>query len=271
MVGYSPDGDTMRFKALDESNWGKLSGPPISLNGARHASLRFEGIDALETHFNEWHQPLEYARAARDFLLAECGITNVVWNASQRLVVTAKEGTKGYVLTRAVEKNRRAVAFVFAGTAPEADGASIMLKAPRLRRSLNYKLLKAGLVYPTYYEGLFHDLRNALTTAAQSARKAKAGLWVRDATQKGFRVQGVSSITDEHVILPKLFRRMVDYLQGGGPITGFKEHLAANPDPLLILSSGHFTHLDTIVQVNGKRVKMTQPPENLVFNPMVSA
>jgi hypothetical protein len=268
---YSPDGDTVRFKAHDESYWDSLSGPPIKLNASHHASLRFEAVDALETHFERWHQPLQFARDARDYLLNQLGITNVQWNPSERTVISADDGTEGYILSRAVEKNRRAVAFVFGGDAPEPDGASIFLDAARVRQSVNYQLLEAGLTYPTYYEGLFYDLRDAFTQATLSARTAGRGLWSQDRTTQGFDVQGIDSITDVHVILPKLFRRMADYLEGGGPIAGFVEFLADDPDPLLVISASHFTNLDTIVRVDGDIVSMTEPPENLVFNPNMSS
>jgi hypothetical protein len=34
----------------------------------------------------------------------------------------------------------------------------------------------------------------------------------------------------------------------------------------LFLSTAHFTHFDTIIQVQGMSVRMTEPPENVVFN-----
>jgi hypothetical protein len=40
---------------------------------------------------------------------------------------------------------------------------------------VNYQLVAAGLVYPTYYSKLFRDLRNALTAAANQARTDQAG------------------------------------------------------------------------------------------------
>ena len=43
--GYSPDGDSIRFKADNEANWDKLSGPRVNLNARCHAQLRLEAID----------------------------------------------------------------------------------------------------------------------------------------------------------------------------------------------------------------------------------
>ena len=51
--GYSPDGDSIRFKADNKSHWGLLSGPPAKLNGHDHAQLR-ASIMAPATPFCFW-------------------------------------------------------------------------------------------------------------------------------------------------------------------------------------------------------------------------
>jgi len=42
VLGYSPDGDSIRFRADNEANWATLSGRPPRLNARRHAQLRLE-------------------------------------------------------------------------------------------------------------------------------------------------------------------------------------------------------------------------------------
>ena len=64
VVGYSPDGDSIRFKADDRTNWNMLSGPPVELNARDHAQLRIEAIDTLETHYQGHRQPLKLAKKA---------------------------------------------------------------------------------------------------------------------------------------------------------------------------------------------------------------
>lgn len=265
VLGYSPDGDSIRFQADDETNWAKLSGPPVTLNARRHAQLRLEAIDTLETHYRNVQQPEALATLALDFLLRGLNITGVQWDVLRTRITQANDGTEGYILSRTVEPNRRPVAFAFSGPPPDADGSSIILKADLLSHSMNYKSLEEGLAYPTYYQGLFSDLRSALTDASARARQANAGVWAEDRTNTGFEVNGIQSITDEHVILPKLFRRLAEYLEAGGPINGFKEFLEMKADGVTIISSAHFTHLDTLVSINGNVVRMTEPPENLVF------
>jgi endonuclease YncB( thermonuclease family) len=265
VVHYQPDGDSIRFQADDSGHWEKLDGPAVELNARQHAQLRIEAIDTLETHYKGCHQPKIYAEAALKFLLRGLGIKALKLAANGATVVSAQDGTRGFILSRTTEGNRRPVSFVFAGTAPEADGASLDLTPARLRKSLNYLSVAAGLAYPTYYEGLFPDLRDTFTEAAVAARKANKGLWPRDRTMKGVSVLNLAAVTDRHVVLPKLFRRLVAYLEAGGGIEGFKAYLAKHGDAVFELTNGHSTHLDTFVDVTGHKLRLTINPEQLVF------
>lgn len=265
VAGYSPDGDSIRFQADDEENWAKLAGPPVTLNARRHAQLRLEAIDTLETHFRNTHQPVALATRALDFLLQGLKITGVQWDVLRTRITEANDGTEGYILSRNVEPNRRPVAFVFSGEPPADDGSSFRLLADKLAESLNYKSIEAGLAYPTYYKGLFHDLRNALTEAASHARQENLEIWAEDRTNSGFAVESLESISEGHVILPKLFRRLAEYLEVGGSVVGFKDFIKAKAEGITIASTAHFTHFDTVLEVDGNIVRMTEPPENLVF------
>lgn len=142
VTNYSPDGDSIRFGPDDLGLLASLSGPPASVNSRRHVQLRIEAIDSLETHYSAagggtYHQPLELALDAAEGLIDFAAITNVVWDSGHRSVVSADDGTRGYIASRSVEKNRRPVAFVFAGDPPEADGADIFLGVDRLLQSYN--------------------------------------------------------------------------------------------------------------------------------------
>jgi len=277
-VGYSPDGDSVKFKANSVSNWKKISGRPKLSKTKNHVQLRIEGIDALETHYRpsvkgskEKHQPLKWAQAARNFMLDSVGIKNVKWGPKEREVTQADDGVSGYILTRAVDNNRfgRPVSFVFAGSTNKADGAPVHLTPALLRNSVNYKLVAAGHAYPTYYQTLFSDLRDELTKAVKSARGAhpKLGLWSADKTG-GFNFTGEAVITDKYPILPKLFRRLLEHLQSGGKVSNFKAFLKKKKDGVLILPQAHHTDaLDYVVDVKGKRVGLNVLPENLVFDP----
>jgi hypothetical protein len=265
IVGYDPDGDSVRFQANDKTNWDKLSGR-VDLNAREHAQLRLEGIDTLETHFQGQHQPMDLAVKALDFLLHELKITGAQFDPLMLNVTNANDGTAGYIVTREAEHNGRPVAFAFSGDPPKPDGSSVFFTTTWMKDSLNYHSVLEGLAYPTYYTGLFPDLRGELTHAMTIARAASREIWSRDATMTGFAVPDLQAITENSVILPKLFRRLVEFLRGGGTAAGFKEFMRKKAEPITILPQAHFTHFDTVIDVQGITVKLTESPENLVFN-----
>lgn len=270
-----PDGDSIRFYPTDPADWAKLPGPhKIETNAGGGAQTRFDGVDALETHYRGkgggplLHQPLGPAHAAADEVLAWLGFTNVV--RDERETVTASEPVRvpGYLLSRSVDRNGRCVSFLFRGPAPAASGTEIFFSPDEMRESLNLRLIEQGFAYPTYYSKLFFDLRWALTEAAGAAREAGLGVWGEDDTATGFTLTDRDVITEQAVILPKLFRRLVDYLSindGAIDLGGFAAYLAARDDRLFVLSTGQATGFDSVVEVAGQNVRMTKPPEDLVF------
>ena len=265
VAGYSPDGDSIRFMAEDPSLWKRLSGPAAAVNARGHAQLRIEAVDALETHYSGYCQPARPAQAAARYLLSFLGIDDVVWDDTHRLVASASDGTEGYILCRSTESNRRPVSFVFAGQADERNGSETILDPPLLKESINYHLLARGLAYPTYYNGLFSDLRRPLSAAVRMAREEGRGLWPLDRTNRGLSVAGLEAVTEEAAIMPKLFRRIIDYMGEGGSIAGFKEHLQNRCEPLVRIEQVHFTRLDAIVEMKCEKMRLAEAPENLIF------
>lgn len=260
VTGYSPDGDSLHFQAINADNWERLRGHQVRLNRLGQAQLRLEGIDALELNFEGRHQPLKYAREALDFLLSHLRIRGNLFGPSH-----ARDGAAGCILARHAEKNRRPVAFVFAGTPAWPDGEKVFLDAAQLRKSVNYLLLRAGLVYPAYYEGLYADLREELTRGMQEARKKRLGLWPRDCTNSGVVMDEGRAGLEKCIFLPKLFRRLVRFMKENRNISEFKDYLDAHPDPAVHLPTGRFTDLAALVEVRGNTVKLTAAPEDLVF------
>lgn len=273
--GYSPDGDSIRFRPDNLDLIIDLPGPAPQPHPRNHVQLRLEAIDSLETHFtpgggSALNQPLELAHAATDKLLDFVGITEVEWNNAHTLVTDARDETRGYILTRSVEKNRRPVSFLYAGDPTEADGSDVMLGEERLRDSFNYAALAQGLAYPTYYRGLFSDLREVLTAAAEEARDDGRGVFAEDSTNEGFEASNLSSITRRHVILPKLFRRLSEYMVNFGTAVGFKRKLEQSREPVLDLRTSNFTHFDTFIEQDdgSDEISLTRRPEELVFDEM---
>ncbi|MDQ2081300.1 hypothetical protein RA307_14010 [Xanthobacteraceae bacterium Astr-EGSB] len=276
VVRYSPDGDSIRFQPASPALLDDLDGPPARINARGHVQLRIEAIDALETHYNPpsgggtYHQPVVLADEARTRLLDFVGIRDVVWNTNRSNVVSATDGTPGHILTRTVEKNGRPVAFVFVGDPPADDGSNVHLDEAILRRSFNYLSLAEGLAYPTYYRGLFNDLRNVLTAAAMEARAARRGIHAKDATTTGFDADSIAVLTEQATILPKLFRRLITYVVSHGTAAGFKDTLELSREPVLHIPTGNFTHFDTFIEEKGSRIRMTCEPDELVFDEMAT-
>ena len=147
----------------------------------------------------------------------------------------------GHILTRFADKYGRAVAFAFAGTTDGPDLAPVFVDAAAIAGSTNHQLLASGLVYPTYYSKLFVDLRAALNQAVAEARAADRGVWPNDLTTKGVTVDGLAVLTDTAVLLPKLFRRLVDYLSinsGDVSLAGLPAYLATRDDRVIVASTG---------------------------------
>lgn len=276
IVNYSPDGDSLRFHPDDPALvLGLLNGDRARFNRRGDVQLRIEAIDTLETHYtppsggsSSLHQPASLAGAATDALLEFVGITDVVWDRSRRNVLSATDGTRGYILARSVERNGRPVAFVYAGDASEADGAAVHLDQARLRTSYNLAAIASGLAYATFYKGLFSDLRDALAEAARAAREDGRGVYAHDGSQVGFDASDLGVITEEIPILPKLFRRLSDYMVSTGSAVGFKSTLAAAREPVLDLTTSNFTHFDTFIEQapGSTRIRLTRFPETLVFD-----
>jgi endonuclease YncB( thermonuclease family) len=236
--------------------------------------LRLDAIDALETHYSPrvhggllQHQPLGLAHAAAEQLLGLLGFTSVERDG-ETVTSSTPAQTEGSILTRFADRYGRPVAFAYAGHSDQPDLGLVHVDEDLLAASVNYRLAAQGLVYPTYYSKLYPDLRNALTAAVEQARAAKTGIWEADATTAGAEVTSLAELDEQLVIMPKLFRRLVDYLAlGAGSISlaGFGAFLAARDDRLFIISEGHATGFDNIALVSGQTVRLTHPPDDLIF------
>ncbi|MCM6773721.1 hypothetical protein NDR87_09590 [Nocardia sp. CDC159] len=274
--GAQPDGDSVRFRPDNPAEWDLVGGEhPVRRNAAGVAQLRLDGIDALETHYTpphgtRMHQPLPLARAAADELLTWLGFTGVRRDEDETVTACDQDEVPGFILTRGADLYGRCIAFVGRGAAPAASGSSVFVDPALVRTTLNHHQLGRGLAYPTYYRNLFHDLRDEFTAAVSAAAAAELGIWAADVTLSGAAITSATSLTDDVLVLPKLFRRLADYLRlGGGDLSlaGFREFLAEAKDRFFILSLGHSTvGLDAIVEVDGDVVRMTHPATDLVFD-----
>jgi hypothetical protein len=162
------------------------------------------------------------AHAAAAELLDWLSFSNVVRAQDETVTSSTPDTVPGYILTRSADLYGRCIAFVGRGAPPQADGSSFFVDVDVLRTTANHHLIEKGLAYPTYYRALFPDLRNEFTAVARQARDRGLGVWASDATTSGFDVTGLATLEDDIVIVPKLFRRLVDYLHlGDDSMAGF--------------------------------------------------
>src|SRR5215211_6255819 len=271
IVATEPDGDSIRFYPDDPAEWERVPGPhAVQTNATGGAPLRLDGIDALETHYGArgsvpLHQPLDLAHKGADELLRWLGF-RAVQRDGERVTEATPERLPGYLLTRGADLYGRCVALVGRGDPPGASGTQVSVNLAQLRRTANHRLITNGLADPTFYLKLFPDLRRELAKQAQKARP-RTGVWTLDRSQKGVEVESLATLTEDAVILPKLFRRLVDYLTLNDDVSlsGFSAYLAQREDRVFILSTGHYTGFDYVVEVKGQVVRLSTAPEDLVF------
>jgi endonuclease YncB( thermonuclease family) len=275
ILGAAPDGDSIRFYPTQKDAFNRAGISSVRTNATGGAQLRLDAIDALETHYSprvgglgELHQPARYGDEAAERLAQLLGFTSVTRGNNQVVTASEPEAVPGYILTRFADKYGRCVAFAFPGDIQHADLTPTFVEASAIDTSANSGMLTAGLAYPTYYSKLFPDLRASLTEAYRSARAEGRGIWADDVTETGVKIDSLATLTDDAVILPKLFRRLVDYIalnHGDANMKGFSAYLATVNDRLILTTNSSMTGFDNVLTVSDQTVTLTQPPENLIF------
>ena len=263
-VGYSPDGDSIRFQANNPSLWANLKGSPPQLNEQQHVQIRLIGIDSLETHFRDCQQSLKWAISAADFLLEALGIKNVQWNDEQNTVVEADDNIPGFILVKKTDQHGRPLGFVFKGTIDEQDGCDYFLPLDVFFESVNYQSLLHGESYPTYYRGIAPTLRTKMTQAVNHARRHRKGLWEFDLTNKGFNAWDLFAEDKTVVVLPKLFRRLVSYLENNDNLDNFRHSIVKSEKVLILPNKQKKLFRDIIIQEDNF-IKLSELPEDLVY------
>lgn len=352
VVGYSPDGDSMMFKAANPKHWAGLEGDSKPLfeeklnEGEGAVQLRLQGIDALETHYSPprprtpsdirgketeqqskpkaggYHQPAAIGQFATDAFLQIMGVKQTEWRAwgkntwidraevlhnGERVWVDDKQQDQltGYIVSSEVEKNGRPISWVFAGDCDIPDGKVIDKDelAKLLPRSVNYILLRKGLVYPYFYSSMAGVLRKKMITATKLGRSlaerkkrylAKkpektpekvANLWFYDQMEQGVQIPDLQCLVENTELFPYLFRKaakawyrqkMEAYWQAvreGKPFTfdpddtRFKvAGLLDDGNPrIFVQSEQDFARLGDILTIKDDVLTLSHSPMDLVF------
>ncbi len=277
--GPEPDGDTLKFKPDNPLLLNGLKvngGRGPSFNSRSMINVRFEGIDALETHFEGTHQNILWAEKARQGMLDKVGFGQVIfWDDGSNKVKSVEHNpVRGFLLARNLDPFGRVVAFVFAGEHPFIDGSDVWFDTELLEKSINTQLLEEGLVYPAFYSTLPVDLKNALAIISRQARNDSLGIWENDSanTKTWAEVAGLE-MTESLVMWPKLFRRLVSYFATGfSDLSQFENWMRAdkiNRDDRLLLPSGELGNMHDIFDIDTQenRIRLNTRPEDVVIIP----
>jgi len=277
--GSEPDGDGVWFKPDNPNNLKNINGRTSQFNAGGFINLRFEGIDALEIHYQGEHQLLDPAKKARDELLKALGFTSVTIGAGGvKVVDSTPKKIKAHILTRGLDPkpNHRPISFVYLGGHPRPDGSNTFLDVATADQSLNAELMRKGLVYPLYYDTLPPDIRDHLTQLAIPAFNSGQGLWDGTDTSNNFNtIDGIEDLR-ELAIWPKLYRRLKDYFskKPNGNIKKFDQALrngtieGIKDDDLEIVAETHVeanANMHDIYEVNGNnKIRMKFFPEEII-------
>ncbi len=264
--GFSPDGDSIRFQANDPARWAApaFAFKSQSKRNAPLKQLRIEAIDALETHYEGYGQPRVVALGALERLLALIGIAAVQYNLNVTKFVDAQDGVPGFIASAGLDGFDRPIAYVFAEEPGLVDGAEVRGEDLPIERSVNFKLAREGLVYATFYNGMETALIERFRTVIREARAAGRGLWAFDQTA-GFNLWTVETPQSDVVILPKLFRRLVTFFETRGSFADLRDYFDRVSDRVRILPTGKTVRLGKLVTIDGRRIGLGAPPEDLVF------
>ncbi len=252
-----PDGDSVKFTptTLDPLFKLRRQGSNPSINFTNNSvQLRYEAIDCMEKKAKP-PNPL----IARDFNLSILG--------------TYAKGpqTPGYILSRSLDKRGRPICFAYPGDAPAQHGSEFYLDAKHVAESANLKIAAAGFAYPMYYDTLFSDLRKVFDSSIVSARKDSLGVWKEDATRLFNWTGDMGTLPP---IYPKLWRRIEEYTKDSeyfdvkAPMKNLKQYIdEVDPERVLILSEGHVTGFDNVLDTTDTTVSLRVDPTDMVFQP----
>lgn len=276
IVGYEPDGDSVRFIADDPGQFRRLQRGYKVRVSQRDGSvqLRFEAIDSAELHYGNAAQP--GGDVARDSTLGWIGFHDVTYKKGTTQVASGSpDSVPAVILSKMSDANGRPVSYVLTGdgeTPPE--GQWTVVGTELLDRTLNARALREAGSYPTFYTSTPADHYAYLRDLAVKARSAGQGIWPVDRTSSFQLVDQDSIGPSGQLILPKLFRRATDYLKDVAK--GFQGNLAdwlvANSstpsrqeNDLVVLAGGAEVPLSTLLQQQNSRISFTADVADIMF------
>ena len=266
--GYQPDGDSIRFEADNPAQWDGFDWDSASKKKAAKKQLRIEGIDALETHYEGYHQPRPFAIAALERLLKLLGIENVKYSLNVTTIVDADDAQPGFIAANGLDRYDRPISLLFPASAKLTDGSILTSDRVPFEKSLNYVLIREGLVYPTFYTSTDKFLAEKIRKATRLARKDERGIWAIDRTAD-LVLWDTRTIQEDVTIMPKLFRRLVEFCDAYADFAELPAYMARQKDNLQLWDDPTPRSLASLMtfDVSGRRMSLPTPVEDILFSP----
>jgi endonuclease YncB( thermonuclease family) len=264
--GFQPDGDSIRFQANKPENWDFFQWATPADKAAKKKQLRVEAIDAMETHYEGYHQPRPFALAALESLLEMLNINTVVYSLSMTQIVDADDGKAGFIASADVDRFGRPVSYVFPKSATLTDGAVMDSETLPIEDSVNFQLAREGLVYPTFYTTTDKTFADKIRAVVTRARKTKRGIWSIDKTSD-FTLYDIRTLEEDVLLMPKLFRRLVSFFDNYSDFGKLQEYMAKQRDNLVLADGTKKKSLADLMKFSGRRIQMKTPIEDILFSP----
>ena len=264
--GFQPDGDSIRFQANKPEHWDFFEWETPANKAAKKKQLRIESIDAMETHYDGYHQPRPFAIAALESLLELLNINSVTYSLSVTQIVDADDGKAGFIASATTDRFGRPVSYVFPKKAKLTDGAVIDSATLPIEDSVNFLLAREGLVYPTFYTTTDRVFAEKIRAVVARARKTKRGIWSIDRTPD-FMLWDIRTIQEDILLMPKLFRRLVGFFDHYADFGKLEEYMAKQRDNLVLWDGTKKSSLADLMKISGRRLQMKTPVEDILFSP----
>jgi len=264
--GFQPDGDSIRFQANNQANWDFFTWATEADKKTKKKQLRVEAIDALETHYEGYHQPRAFALAALESMLDLLQITSVTYSLGLTQVVAANDGKAGFIASATTDPFGRPVSYVFPKDTELTDGAVIDSETLPIDKSINFQLAREGLVYPTFYTTTDRVIAEKIRAVVARARLTKRGIWSIDRTAD-FMLLDIRTLQEDNLIMPKLFRRLVGFYDRYSEFDKLSEYMKKQRDNLVLWDGTKKKSLADLMTFEGRRLRMHTPVEDILFSP----
>lgn len=264
--GFQPDGDSIRFQANKPENWDFFEWESAVDKASKKKQLRVESIDALETHYEGYHQSRAFAIAALESLLDMLNIKSVTYSLSMTQIVDADDGKPGFIASASTDRFGRPVSYVFPKSANLTDGAIMDSASMPIEDSLNFQLAREGLVYPTFYTTTDRIFAEKIRAVVTRARKTKRGIWSIDRTPD-FTLLDMRTLQEDVLVMPKLFRRLVSFFDNYSDFGKLEEYMKKQRDNLVLWDGTKKKSMADLMKITGRRLQMKTPVEDILFSP----